>query len=76
MTNQFAITFGALAEPIGDQLEEQGITISKQNEDRFEKLAWSITHLHLNDIIPDSVRGNARKKLMKKISRCVHKVKE
>ena len=72
--DKFTITFGALAEPIGDQLEEQGVSIPKKDEDRFEKIAWSITHLHLNDIIPDSVRDNARKKLMKKISVSVHRV--
>jgi hypothetical protein len=73
MTDQFTITFGALAPPIGKQLKEQDIVISIDDEDRFEKIAWSITHLHLHNIIPDSVRDNARKKLMKKISMCVHK---
>lgn len=67
-----SIEFGALAEPIRKQLKEQGITIPKFDIERFEKIAYSITFLHLQDIIPDSVRDKAREKLMKKISNVIN----
>ena len=72
----FTIEFGALASHIEQQLKEQGIIIPIAEACRFENIAFSITMLHLQDIIPDSVRNNARKKLMKKISASVHKVRE
>jgi hypothetical protein len=67
-----SIVFGALAERIDSQLEKQGIVIPKEDADRLEKIAYSIVFLHLQDIIPDSVRDAARKKLMKKISSVIH----
>lgn len=73
MTSQFTITFGALAPPIGEQIKAQGIVVTNDEAERFERIAKGITMLHLQDITPDSVRDNARKKLMKKISVCVKK---
>ena len=67
-----SIEFGALVKPIGKQLKEQGITISKFDTERFEKIAYSITFLHLQDIIPDSVRDKSRQKLIKKISNVIN----
>jgi hypothetical protein len=67
-----SIEFGALAEPIGKQLKEQGITLLKSDTERFERIAYSITLLHLQDIIPDSVRDKSRQKLMKKISNVIN----
>jgi hypothetical protein len=61
------IEFGALVRPIKAQLKEQGITLPDDDTERLEEIAYSIVFLHLQDIIPDSVRDNARKKLMKKI---------
>jgi hypothetical protein len=75
MSDHLIIEFGALSRQIGTQLREQGINLSVEEEDRFEMIARAIVMLHLQDIIPDSVRDNARKKLMKKISNCVHSVK-
>ena len=68
------IEFGALAKPIGEQLKDQGIELSEVDAERFEKIAHCIVRLYLNDIIPDSVRDNARKKLMKKIIACLEKL--
>ena len=68
------IEFGALVKPIGEQLKEQGIELPEADAERFEKIAHCIVRLHLNDIIPDSVRDNARKKLMKKIVACLEKM--
>jgi len=67
-----SIEFGAMVRPIKKQLEEQGITLPENDVARFEEIAYSIVFLHLQDIIPDSVRDNARKKLMKKISMAIH----
>ncbi len=61
------IEFGALADPIADQLKKQGIAIPDKDAERLGRIAHSIVFLHLQDIIPDSVRDSANKKLMKKI---------
>ncbi len=66
------IEFGALTKSIKSQLENQGIAIPENDAKRFEDIAQSIIFLHLQDIIPDSVRDNAQKKLMKKISVVIH----
>ena len=66
------IEFGALVRPIKAQLEGQGVYLKENELKRFEEIAYSIVFLHLQDIIPDSVRDNARKKLMKKISAAIH----
>ena len=74
MTDSILIEFGAMARPIKSQLESQCIILPEKDTERFEEIAYSIVFLHLQDIIPDSVRDNARKKLMKKISNAIHKV--
>ena len=66
------IEFGALVRPIKAHLEEQGVYLKGDDLKRFEEIAYSITFLHLQHIVPDSVRDNARKKLMKKISVAIH----
>ncbi len=70
-----SIEFGALVAPIGKQLQKQGISIPEKDAERLEKIAHAIILLHLNNMIPDSVRDNARKKLMKEISIAIHKVR-
>jgi hypothetical protein len=67
------IEFGALVEPIAEQLKKQGITIPEADSERFQKIAWSIILLHLHGIIPDSVRSSAQKKLMKQIVAAIEK---
>jgi hypothetical protein len=65
------IEFGALCKPIGEQLKAQGIVIPDKSSDRFEKITQCITRLHLNGIIPDGARDNARKKLMKEMVKTI-----
>lgn len=72
MTN-LSIHFGALVKPIKEQLKEQGISLEDKDAEHFEELAHSIVFLHLHDIIPDSVRDNARRKLLKKIVSAIEK---
>ena len=62
-----SIEFGALADPIDKQLLQQGYSITEDEAKRFNRIAESIVMLHLNGIIPDSVRDNGRKKLMKMV---------
>jgi len=71
---QISIEFGALVRPLKKQLEDQGINLPDTDVDLFENIANSIVFLHIHDVIPDSVRDNATKKLMKKISNEIHKV--
>lgn len=68
------IEFGAIVKPIKKQLEDQGIHLQEKDIKRFEEIAYSIVFLHLQDIIPDSVRDKAHQKLMRKISNAIHKV--
>lgn len=65
------IEFGALVRSIKEQLKDQGIELPEEDTTRIEKIAYSIVFLHLQDIIPDSVRDNARRKLMKKIVQAI-----
>ena len=62
-----SIEFGAMVPSIKQQLEKQGIDLPEPFATRFEEIAWSITFLHLQNIIPDSVRDKSREKLMKNI---------
>ena len=65
------IEFGVMVRPIKEQLKDQGIELPEKDTTRLEKIAYSIVFLHLQDIIPDSVRDNARKKLMKEIVQAI-----
>lgn len=69
---QVSIEFGALATPIGEQLRIQGISITEDEARRFQRIAEAIVLLHLQGIIPDSVRDSSRQKLMKMISKVLH----
>jgi hypothetical protein len=67
-----SLHFGALCEPIAEQLLKQGFSLTEADATRFQKMADCVVRLHLNGLIPDSVRDNAHKKLMKQISDCIH----
>lgn len=62
-----SIEFGALSEPIAEQLKKQGISIPQERSDILEKIAYSLVFLHLHGIITDSARDNSCRKLIKKI---------
>ena len=62
-----SIEFGCLCKPIGEQLESQGIEIPESEAKLLNDIAQQIIFLHLQDIIPDSARDSANKKLMKRI---------
>jgi len=72
MTESITLVFGALVKPIGEQLSAQSVELAPEKIERFEKMAHAITMLYLNGMIPESARDNARKKLMKQISKEIH----
>jgi len=65
--------FGALCQPIGKQLIEQGYSLSEEKSERFQKIANAIIMLKIHGIIPSSVVLNAEKKLMKQIVETLQK---
>lgn len=74
MTNHddhFSIVFGALADPILEQLQAQGRTI--QSVDAVQSIqrdADAITRCLVQGFIPASVGERARRKLIRKIGKC------
>lgn len=68
-TRQLGINFGALADPISEQIQAQGIAISKVTGKHCDRLAENLVHLHLTGILSDGEVKNARKRLMKFIVR-------
>jgi hypothetical protein len=74
MTNERSMNlhFGALCNPIIEQLKDQRYILSESDSDRFQMLADAITTLHLHHIISDSITYKAHQKLMKQISERIH----
>jgi hypothetical protein len=59
--------FGALCEPINEQLNAQGYSLSEKDSTRLQGIADAIIMLKLHGIIPSSVVLKAEQKLMKMI---------
>ena len=74
-SDTLTIEFGAPVKPIGEQLRSQSVELAPGKAERFENIAHAITMLYLNGMIPRSTINNARKKLMKEISREVRKIR-
>lgn len=70
------IEFGALCEPIKNQVEKQGYTISEKDSEMLQEIADSIIKLKLHGIIPDSIVRQAQEKLMKNIVRSIQNYSE
>lgn len=67
---QIGIHFGALADPIVDQLKQQGIELDAADIEVFkffQEDAKSLTRVYIRGLFPQSAVENARRKLMKKI---------
>lgn len=73
MMGDISIEFGALVRPIKSQLEFQGVYLPEKDVERFEKVAYSITYLHLQGFIPDRVRDSARNKLVRAIGNAIRR---
>lgn len=71
MDKRFTLEFGALSDPIINQLHNQGLTLSEQDNKRYTELAWAITMVKLHGLIADGVCDQARHRLMKMISKSV-----
>jgi len=66
--NTFGLHFGALAKPIADQLHEQGLKYDVDRLEQFQKDADAITRLAIRNYLPDSVKRNIHKKLLRFIT--------
>lgn len=61
--------FGALANPILVQLEEQNLALSNVEARVYQRIADAITLLNVNSFINDSTTQKARKKLLREIAK-------
>lgn len=59
------ITFGALADPLSDQLEEVGITVKPHIVKYWQQSADAIFRLNIRGLLPDGQTRAARKRLLK-----------
>lgn len=64
----FILRFGALADPLYQQLREQGIEAGKVEMDNLQGCAEAIIHLRANGVIPDHIKDALQRRLMKKIT--------
>ena len=64
---EIGIHFGALADPISKQLNDQGFSLGEKDNERIQKIADAVTMLHLHDIIPESIVVKAHRKVLKLI---------
>lgn len=67
--SKIAITFGAMADPIGAQLYKQGIVINAAAADRIDRCADAVTLLAIHGYLTDAEKARARTRLMKAITR-------
>lgn len=74
MNKQLGIHFGALADPISQQLKKQGFKYKKEDVMHFEKQLDAITRLKFASLISDSIATKAYQKLYKSIEK--HIIKE
>ena len=70
---ELKIEFGALQPTFAKQLEAQGLKYDEKVMDYLQELRESITYLYFVDLINDSSREKAMKKLFKMIESNVKK---
>ena len=60
------ISFGALSEPISDQLQSQGLCLdlSPLNRACFQRDADAVTRLHIRSILTEAEARKARKRII------------
>lgn len=64
---EFGIRFGALADPLLDQIKSQGLKYNKATVERLQTCMDSLMHLRFNDLVTDSMHEKIMQKLYKKI---------
>ena len=69
---RFESEIGWLCPSISEQIYKAGFHIPEKDSYRLDKISEAILTLHLNGIIPDSVRDKANQKLMKEVSKAIH----
>ncbi|MDD4051231.1 MAG: hypothetical protein PHR28_04945 [candidate division Zixibacteria bacterium] len=71
MSDQIAISFGGMADPIAVQIGRLGYTLNEADATRIQKLSDAITLLLIHGMIPDREGHAARKRLMNYITKCI-----
>ena len=64
---RYEIMFGALADPISEELRRQGLRASKVNIAYWQRDAKAISRLSIRGLLTDDERGRARKRLLQRI---------
>lgn len=75
MPKQIGFHFGALAEPLEKQANEQGFTLGDKAE-HYDKIIDGLLLAWFNDILTDSVYDKALQRLMKKLTKDVKPISD
>ena len=67
MVDRFSVSVGALCDPIEDQLQRQGLTLGDAAK-QIQGWANAITDLAIFELLTETERNRARRRLMKRIS--------
>lgn len=67
-TRQLAVTFGAMARPIAEQIAAHGLGYPFEKSKKWQKIADAITLLSIHGMISDKVKETARTRLMRMIT--------
>ena len=73
MTDSYNLSFGALSPDIEDQLRPQGFTLAG-SANRIHRIDRYITFLGIHEILTESERMNARKRLAREIKAHAHQL--
>jgi hypothetical protein len=71
MMNKVTIDFGSLCDPIGEQLEKQGLFLPEDDGQRIRELADAIDLLETHDTLLENVVLTSRRKVMREIYKAV-----
>lgn len=74
--HEIRLTLGTYQDSIKIQLKEQGVCLSESDNERFQKLANSISMLQLHGFMPDKLCRVIRKRLIKQIIKHVVPIKQ
>ena len=71
MMNKVTIDFGSLCDPIGEQLEKQGLFLPEDDGQRIRELADAIDLLETHDTLLENVVLTSRRKVVREIRKAV-----
>lgn len=72
---KFSMRLGCLADPIEEQLNEQGLTLG-ENVKHSQALADCISHLYVQELLTEAEAGRARTRLCKRIAKHIRPLPE